>query len=234
MPLFLAIETSSDICSVAVGNGSQILAHLSDEKFNSHSTILSQLTINVLKKAELHPEQIDAIALSAGPGSFTGLRIGASFAKGLCFGLKKPLIAVESLRALAFSQLEKLTVGENIVVLVDSGINEAYFAVFDYQMNVIVPESLSFFNSETFRMFPPSTHYYFTGYKMKKWTGFAYDIAEITILPEIQPDAAFLLNIADHKFRSGNFADINDFEPMYLRDFKAKDFSAKIKKILYS
>ena len=107
MPKFILIESSGDVCSVAVSRGSQIIAEKSIQEPNSHSIYLAQFVDDVLKESGLEIATLDAVIIGGGPGSYTGLRIGCSLAKGLCFGSDLPLIACSTLAAFAASaQLE--------------------------------------------------------------------------------------------------------------------------------
>ncbi len=234
MPLFLSIETSAEICSVAIAENQAIISSLSDSEPNSHSKKLSLLTQQALQMSKTSINEMDAIVVSAGPGSFTGLRIGVSFAKGICFGSGKPLISVETLQAMATSSEINLAENELLCLIADAGNNEAYYAVFDHQNHQLVSTSLGFFNEEIFKSFPEAEKYYFSGNKITKWTSFLQSRQEVIILPEMKPSASYLFKSAEEKFKLNLFEDLSNFEPLYIRDFKAKDYSAKIRKILYS
>src|SRR5689334_1773228 len=108
MALILSLETSTGICSVALHENSRLLADAEIHQEQAHASQLAVLVQDILQKAEVSPKQISAVAVSAGPGSYTGLRIGTSTAKGFCYSLDIPLIAIPTLDLLAFEAIEKL------------------------------------------------------------------------------------------------------------------------------
>ncbi len=140
MPKFLLIESSGDVCSAAVSSGTEIIAEKSIQEKNSHSNYLASFVDEVLKKSGLQISDLDAVVIGGGPGSYTGLRIGCSLAKGLCFGADIPLIACSSLKALAAAALEQNQNIDMVVTLIDARRMDAYLGVFDKQLNTIVAE----------------------------------------------------------------------------------------------
>ena len=106
MSCILNIETATKVCSVAIGRDGELIALKETNKEKSHSSVITLLIQEVLKKAGIVLSDLDAIAVSKGPGSYTGLRIGVSTAKGLCYSLDKPLIAVNTLQAMARNRVE--------------------------------------------------------------------------------------------------------------------------------
>lgn len=140
MPKFLLIESSGDVCSAAVSSGTEIIAEKSIQEKNSHSTYLASFVDEVLKKSALQISDLDAVVIGGGPGSYTGLRIGCSLAKGLCFGADIPLIACSTLKALAAAALERNDNIDRVVTLIDARRMDAYLGVFDKQLNAIVAE----------------------------------------------------------------------------------------------
>ncbi|MFT5056203.1 MAG: tRNA threonylcarbamoyladenosine biosynthesis protein TsaB [Pseudoalteromonas distincta] len=140
LPKFLLIESSGDVCSAAVSSGTEIIAEKSIQEKNSHSTYLASFVEEVMKNSGLQISDLDAVVIGGGPGSYTGLRIGCSLAKGLCFGADIPLIACSTLKALAAAALEQNQDVDRVITLVDARRMDAYLGVFDKQLNTLVDE----------------------------------------------------------------------------------------------
>jgi tRNA threonylcarbamoyladenosine biosynthesis protein TsaB len=136
MEYLLIIETSAEVCSVALTTKSEVVAELNSETKNSHSELLAGFAKEILEQNNVSWSNIIAIAINGGPGSYTGLRIGASLAKGICFARKIPLIAVNSLQIIAStaSPLEN----QKICSLIDARRMNVYFAIFDNNGNTLV------------------------------------------------------------------------------------------------
>lgn len=130
MPIILSLETSGTAGSVAVIRDAVCLGQVSLHLANSHAETLGQNIDHLLKMVGVAKSELSAIALSAGPGSFTGLRIGTSTAKGLCFGLEIPLIPVETHKALAYAILEFVADGDLIIPMQDARRMEVYATVY--------------------------------------------------------------------------------------------------------
>ena len=140
MPKFLLIESSGDVCSAAVSDGTQIIAEKSILEKNSHSTYLASYVDEVLKKSGNEIKDLDAVVVGGGPGSYTGLRIGVSLAKGLCFGAGLPLIACSTLYAQASAVFAKYPDADRVISLIDARRMDAYLGVFDQDMRAVVEE----------------------------------------------------------------------------------------------
>jgi tRNA threonylcarbamoyladenosine biosynthesis protein TsaB len=140
LPKFLLIESSGDVCSAAVSNGREIIAEKSIQEKNSHSTYLASYVDEVLKKSGYQINELDAVVIGGGPGSYTGLRIGCSLAKGLCFGADLPLIACSTLYAQAAEALRKYPEADRLITLIDARRMDAYLGVFDKELNALVDE----------------------------------------------------------------------------------------------
>lgn len=140
MPKFLLIESSGEVCSAAVSVGDKIVAEKSIQEPNSHSTYLASYVDEVLTEANLKVTDLDAIVVGGGPGSYTGLRIGVSLAKGLCFGANIPLIACSTLRALAVAALEQNPGANRVISLIDARRMDAYLGVYNAELAAEVDE----------------------------------------------------------------------------------------------
>ena len=140
MSLILAIETGTDICSVGIAKDGELLSLRESDEGRDHARKVGVFVDELLRETDIAPDELDAVAVGKGPGSYTGLRIGVSFAKGLCYGLQKPLVAVGSLDALAEVAREDYEAGilavddwSNALLcpMVDARRMEVYAQVFD-------------------------------------------------------------------------------------------------------
>ncbi|NCC45451.1 MAG: tRNA (adenosine(37)-N6)-threonylcarbamoyltransferase complex dimerization subunit type 1 TsaB [Bacteroidia bacterium] len=114
--LILLVETATELCSVALSSNGKVIAQKVSREPRSHTSVLSVLTSGLLKDSNVKTNELDAVAVSEGPGSYTGLRVGLSFAKGLCYALSKPLISVGTLDTIASIALENDKVKDNLAV----------------------------------------------------------------------------------------------------------------------
>ena len=227
MSFILCLETSTKACSVALGQNGKLLAlkESLDENY-SHSENLTLFIEDVCKQAKIKLQDVDAIAVSKGPGSYTGLRIGVSTAKGLCYALDKPLIAINSLEAMAAGQISILNTQYPTLLcpMIDARRMEVYTAVYDEKMNEIFPTSAEIID-ETFlskignaQYSIHNTQYYFFGDGAAKCKQIISHPNAIFI-NDINPSAKSMLPIAEKYFSEKRFEDVAYFEPFYLKDF---------------
>lgn len=217
MALILHLETATTNCSVALAKEGKILAiHEHDTPDYSHSEQLHVFIQKVLEKASFAINDIDAIAVSKGPGSYTGLRIGVSAAKGLCFSLDKPLIAIETLKSLAF-QLKSEKV-DFIIPLLDARRMEVYSKVFDNQINEVRHTNAEVIDEHSFAAYAEKGKTILIG------SG-AFKCKEVLKHPNFEfktdavPSTREMASLAYEKFLKNDFEDVAYFEPYYLKDF---------------
>lgn len=224
MALILHLETSTKVCSVALSNNG-ILIDYSTEKYESfaHSERLNFLIDNLVSKNELTYKDLEAVSVSSGPGSYTGLRIGVSTAKGLCFALDIPLISVDSLLALAhYAKLSNRIIEKNSVVvsMIDARRMEAFTAIYDRKLYAIKPISAEIFDENYLTDLDENTTVYLCGDAQEKckklWTS-----RENFSFTDLESDARGQIELAYQKFKSYNFENLSYFEPYYLKDFQA-------------
>ena len=135
MPIILQLETSTDVCSVAISKDGKLINIAESQVLNSHSEVITLLIQSCLKESDLLISQINAIAISDGPGSYTSLRVGAATAKGLCYGLNIPMIAIDSLQILAAGVSQEYIADEDVIIpMIDARRMEVYTAVFDKRL----------------------------------------------------------------------------------------------------
>lgn len=222
MGLILHIETAEEICSVCLGrNGESISVEEDDAKY-SHASVLTILIERVIKNAGLKSlNDLDAVAVSMGPGSYTGLRIGTAAAKGICYALNKPLIAVPTLRSLAesFTERHPILKDDLIVPCIDARRMEVYYSAFTSQLMETELTKAEVIDKSTFSNWCDS-HFdiYFIGSGAEKIST-VYSCPNFKFFPKHHPSAKGMLKTALEKFRNQAFENAAHFEPFYLKDF---------------
>jgi len=213
----LHIETSSKNCSVAISDGEELLCLCEEVSENyKQSESLHTFVEWALEGAEISLKDIEAVSLGKGPGSYTGLRIGAASAKGFCYGLKVPLIAVNSLETMKGPFL-----GQNydvIIPLIDARRMEVYCAVFDGNSGEMLTETeAKILDEQSFKELE-GKKILFVGDGAKK----AQEILQISgadFNENVYPSAKYLIKKSVEKFNRQDFEDVAYFEPFYLKDF---------------
>ncbi len=219
MGIILNIETATKNCSVSVSNNGEILSlkELNEGKF-SHAEKLHSFILEVIEDAGLTMQDLDAISVSKGPGSYTGLRIGVSAAKGLCYALDKPLISVPTLQILALQvPLEK---NELVIPLLDARRMEVYSGVFDHDYKQIRHTEAEIIDEASFKVFLGEGIVYFAGDGAEKCKEHIRHL-NARFINNIYPSAREMAIIASEKYKADDFEDVAYFEPFYLKDFVA-------------
>ena len=213
----LYLETSSKNCSVAVSDGDKLLC-LCEERSEGYkqSENLHTFVQWALEGAEISLQEIDAVCLGMGPGSYTGLRIGASSAKGFCFGLSVPLLAINSLHSM---MRPFLSMGYDLVIpLVDARRMEVYTAVFDGKSGqMLVETNAKILDEESFQEYEGKKILFVGDGSLKAQQVLKLSQAEYN--ENIYPSAKYLIKKAVEKYKQKDFEDIVYFEPFYLKDF---------------
>jgi len=214
MAYILNLETSTKNCSVALAkNGETILCKEIAEQGFSHAEKLHVFMEEILNEANVSVNQLEAIAVSKGPGSYTGLRIGVSSAKGLCYALGIPLISIDTMQVLA----KKAVVDGLIVPMIDARRMEVYSAIFDQNHNKIKDVEAEILTENSYQDFNETV--YFVGDCQEKCkTVLVKD--NFHFIPEIVfPSANEMSSLSFGKFQNNDFEDVAYFEPFYLKDF---------------
>ena len=216
-PVILHIETSSLACSVALSRGEELLAWQTQTERYVHSAALAPITRDILQSAGLVPADLQAIAVSIGPGSYTGLRVGLSFAKGLCTVLSCPLIAVDTLQSLAVTAARRgEPVADIYISTLDARRQDAYLAVFD-STGVRLAEN-RFVTVEPVLLQPwmsGGRQVVVCGEGTAKWAADVH--GERARIAEIPCDARNLVPVAAQLFENQQFADVESVVPAYLK-----------------
>lgn len=226
MALILNIETSSTSCSVCLSKDGAVLDFRADYEKNSHARKVTVLVEELLNANNVTYEQLDAIAVSAGPGSYTGLRIGVSAAKGYCYALNKPLISVPTLRLIAEGIKHKVNKASFYLPLIDARRMDVYAALYDANGHEIIPAGF-FTIDEVFMESIKAYQGIAAGGDATEKSKPVLSGGDITFTSGIVPDARLMIGIAENKFNNGDFADVAYFEPMYINEFQAKLPKAK-------
>lgn len=232
MDTILTIDTSTTVCSVAISAEGECLDSLKDESGNSHSRVIGVFTQQLLQKADNNGWRIVAVSLSMGPGSYTGLRIGTSFAKGLCYGMDIPLIAVPTLKIMAWEVANRLKAdGINDALLcpmIDARRMEVYSAVYDCGLNEIESTKANIIDSTSFsNLLECHKIYYFGNGSGKCKETIKHTNAQF--IDGVTPLATNMTSMAWEAYRKKEFADTAYFEPFYLKDFIATTPKNKFK-----
>ena len=223
--MILCLETATPSCSVALVHNSEILACEEDPKGQNHSEKITLFIDSVMKKAGISYNQLDAVAVSMGPGSYTGLRIGVSTAKGICYAVSKPLIAVETLHAMAFGGLSVISTERSerrnllLIPAIDARRMEVYAAIFDENVNKIKDTEAVIIDGNSFADLKKDHHLYLFGDGADKCAELFANDDKITVIKDFYCSAKYMNTIAQQKFNNKDFVDVAYFEPFYLKDF---------------
>ncbi|WP_299271721.1 tRNA (adenosine(37)-N6)-threonylcarbamoyltransferase complex dimerization subunit type 1 TsaB [uncultured Psychroserpens sp.] len=218
MSVILNIETSTTNCSVSLSKQGETLVLKEDNNVNySHAESLHIFIDSVLKSAQMKRSDINAVAVSKGPGSYTGLRIGVSAAKGLSYALDVPLISVSTLQALAY---QVKAVDAFIVPMLDARRLEVYSAVFDSSYNAIRSIEAQILNEQSFSDYLSKGKVYFIGNGVEKTKKLISHPNAIFIEGKL-PSAGEMSALSYEKYKKSDIEDVAYFEPFYLKDFIA-------------
>lgn len=219
MALILNIETATKNCSVSLAENGNVLfiKEINEDKF-SHAEKLHPFIEEIVQEAKISLNSLDAVAVSEGPGSYTGLRIGVSAAKGLCFSIEKPLIAVSTLKVLATSiSVEK---NEFIIPLIDARRMEVYSAVYDNNYLQLRDVQAEIIDENSFSSFLNKGKVWFLGDGAEKCKGVINKENAFFVINHF-PSAKEMAKLSFKKYQDNKFEDLAYFEPFYLKSFIA-------------
>mgnify|MGYP001553094246 CR=1 FL=1 len=214
--IILNIETSTEVCSVCLSSQKLILSERSVHETYSHSSIISGLIKELLKESYLKITDLDAIAVSKGPGSYTGLRVGASLAKGICYAINRPLIEINTLQAIAFSAYQQLKTDGLYIPMIDARRNEVYLSIYNNNIEVTGPTAL-ILNKEYFeKLKKENLPIIIMGNGADKAWKMLHDEIELIHYPA-KCNAAMLAPLSFEAIQKTDFTDIAQFSPFYLK-----------------
>lgn len=236
MAIVLNIETSTRVCSVALGKDGKTLSlkESMDERY-THSENLTTYIRQIFSESKIELKEMDAIAVSMGPGSYTGLRIGIATAKGLCYALDKPLIGIETLKAMAWSVIDPLLhplrkeefyakekKGDGAVYfcpMLDARRMEVYCAIYNSSLNEIKRTSAEIIDENSFSDLLEKNKIWFFGEGAEKCKKKLSHNSNALFIDNIFPSAKNLVSFSEKAFQNKNFGNTAYFEPFYLKDF---------------
>ena len=223
--MILCLETATPVCSVALNENCCTIALRETEGQNAHSEKITNFIREVMEVGKIDYKQLDAVAVSKGPGSYTGLRIGVSTAKGICYAADLPLMAIDTLEAMAHGMKAKLgsQIGENdlLIPMIDARRMEVYAAVFDANLNKIEDTAACVIDENSFEDLRKDHHLWLFGDGAPKLKKVFENQPNISIVEGFRPSAAYMLPLAEKALRNHDFVDVAYFEPFYLKDFIA-------------
>lgn len=224
MSCILNIETSTDVCSVAISDNGQVIFNKEDHSGPNHAVKLGVYVDEALSFMDAHGIPLEAVAVSCGPGSYTGLRIGVSMAKGICYGRDVKLISIPTLELMAVPVL----IGEHpaeedalIVPMLDARRMEVYAKVMDRALKEVRPIQADIVDADTYKEYLDRGTVYFFGNGAEKCME-VINHPNARLVKGIEPLAKNMAPLAEKRFVEGKFEDVAYFVPFYLKDFVAK------------
>ncbi len=227
MARILLIESATAVCSVALAECGEIVAGKASNAGNDHAANLTIFIKDIFEGRGLNFSDLDAIAVSMGPGSYTGLRIGVSVAKGLCYAADKPLISVSTLEAmvsgyvLRYQMTGIIHTNDLFCPMIDARRMEVYNAIYNSSGENIRNIQAEIIDNESFNDILSDNRIHFFGSGAPKTAAFLSHKPTAVFAPEFEPSASHMIQIARQKFSDKNFEDVAYFEPYYLKDFIA-------------
>ena len=225
-PYYICLDTATEVCSVAIGQGNEVIVTNDIARKNSHTETITLQIAQCMKEAGLQYHQIDAIGISSGPGSYTGLRVGTSVAKGLCYALDIPLIAIETLKGLAAGLKTEFDAGTVICPMIDARRMEVYAADYNKKLEELRPV-YNLILGEGVMAESGYDHLVLCGNGAHKAEGI--DLGVTFDIISTSCSASNLLKICNDLFLKGKIEDMAYFSPFY---FKSPNVTKSKKNIL--
>jgi tRNA threonylcarbamoyladenosine biosynthesis protein TsaB len=221
MPIILSLETSTSVCSAAIHENGKLLTVIEIHQDQSHASKLAILVEKLFQLSGIHASDLNAIAVSAGPGSYTGLRIGVSTAKGLCFSRGIPLITIDALQLMVWKVFKQKRFSGLLCPMIDARRMEVYCCLFNDQLQQMEPIQAKILDEKSFDDYLGGNLIHFFGNSVEK-------CAEVIRHPnasfifDVHPSAVELGELAFKKFEQNQFDDLIHYEPLYLKEFLVK------------
>lgn len=223
MSCILNIETSTNVCSVAVSQGGVCLFKRVDNSGPNHAVALGVFVDEALSFVDSRAIPLDAVAVSCGPGSYTGLRIGVSMAKGICYGRGLKLIAVPTLELMAVPVLLEHELDDDTLLcpMLDARRMEVYAGIYDRALHEVRPVQADVVDGDTYREYLDKGKVCFFGNGACKCLD-TINHPNAVLVKCIEPLAEYMFPLAEKRMAEGRFEDVAYFVPFYLKDFVAK------------
>lgn len=221
MANILTLETSTKVCSLALGIDGESVFYEENLQGASHASDLGVFAQKAIRYARTNKVTIDAVAVSSGPGSYTGLRIGVSETKGLCYGLGVPMIAIPSLKVLAQQAITLLRDPDMLYCpMIDARRMEVYAAIYDHNLNSLREVQADIVDETSYQDYLSESRVAFFGDGADKCKAVISSPNELFI-DNIYPNALAMLALAEKAYAASDFVDVAYFEPFYLKEFQA-------------
>jgi len=223
MSCILNIETSTDVCSVSASQDGAVIFNEEDHSGPNHAVKLGVFVDEALSFIDSHAIPLDAVAVSSGPGSYTGLRIGTSMAKGICYGRDAKLIAIPTLELMSVPVLLREEIEDNALLcpMIDARRMEVYAAVYDRALHPLRPVQADIVEADTYISFLEAHPMYFFGNGAAKCKEILQH-PNARFIEGIEPLAKWMFPLAEKRIALEQFEDVAYFVPFYLKDFVAK------------
>ncbi len=224
MALILNIETSTEVCSVSLAKNGKLILKKENSEGKTHASLLTVFMQEIFNETEYSINQLDAVAVSKGPGSYTGLRIGVSSAKGVAFAAEIPLISVSTLQAMAkgISKNYKTNNNANILFcpMIDARRMEVYSAFYNSYNKLIKEISADIINNDSYKEYLQNNKLVFFGNGAEKCKA-TITSKNAEFIDNIICSSENMIELSEKAFQNSNFEDVAYFEPFYLKDFIA-------------
>ncbi|MDO5663917.1 MAG: tRNA (adenosine(37)-N6)-threonylcarbamoyltransferase complex dimerization subunit type 1 TsaB [Bacteroidia bacterium] len=220
MSTIIHIETATEVCSSALSSNGKVLIYKENRKEQSHATSLGVFVEEIMQFVREKDLKVDAVSVSSGPGSYTGLRIGASEAKGLSYGLNIPLIAIPTHKIMAWMIKDKVDPDSLLCPMIDARRMEVYTTFFDTNLNILRATSADIVDNNSYIDLLENHKIVFFGNGAEKCKEVVTH-PNALFLSNIQPFAFAMIALAEHTLSVGDFVDSAYFEPFYLKEFVA-------------
>ena len=230
--MILCLETSTAVCSVSLVDNGNVIALRESLDGQNHAEKITIFIDEVMKEAGVAYKDLDAVATSMGPGSYTGLRIGVSAAKGLCYAMEKPLIAIDTLAAMANGFLSQQSTANSqqsmvngqqstaiLCPMIDARRMEVYTAFFNEKLEKTSETEALIVDENSFMELKQNNHLYLFGDGADKLANLFENEENITVVEKFHCSAAYMAKLADEAFKNKQFVDVAYFEPFYLKNF---------------
>jgi tRNA threonylcarbamoyladenosine biosynthesis protein TsaB len=221
MSLILSIETATKTCSVALHDNGAMIGSKESMAEKSHSRLLAPMIRDLFHEVNKKTTELYAVAVSQGPGSYTGLRIGTSTAKGICYALDIPLIAINTLLSMCFQANRVNENNYHLCPMLDARRMEVYTMITDKDLKIEKSTRAVIIDDQTFKKELDKYSILFFGEGMPKTRPVLEKHPNAFFLENIIPSASAIGNLAFEKYRKKNFENLETFEPFYLKDFVA-------------
>lgn len=225
---FILIETTAEICSAALATDNQIVLNYISSDTMNHAKLLPIYLKEIIDYVHTNNISIDAVCISEGPGSYTGLRIGCSTAKGLCYALKCKLLSISTLKLIARITKEKYNITHGYICpCIDARRMEVYTSLYNNNLDEILPATATILNDEFLIQYSLKDIIYICGNGAEKCNKLNLN-NNYNIITDIIPTADKMLMLATEEYNKSHFKDIAYYEPFYLKEFQATTPSNKL------